>query len=148
MKGEMKFTELSLFLSPYPLFPSPLSPCLWTSACDQLALGVAALFGPSHSSSVSAVQSICNALEVPHIQTRWKHPSVDNRDLFYPLGRISSMEQECGGKGNSSSLATLRRSSLWSKLYLGRGGYEERRGAPFWLLLPLHRDLPHQSQGG
>lgn len=44
---------------------------------------MAALFGPSHSSSVSAVQSICNALEVPHIQTRWKHPSVDNRDLFY-----------------------------------------------------------------
>uniref|UniRef100_A0A8C7IAX9 Glutamate receptor n=1 Tax=Oncorhynchus kisutch TaxID=8019 RepID=A0A8C7IAX9_ONCKI len=34
-------------------------------------------------SSVSAVQSICNALEVPHIQTRWKHPSVDNRDTFY-----------------------------------------------------------------
>ncbi|XP_064208691.1 glutamate receptor ionotropic, kainate 1 isoform X4 [Anguilla rostrata] len=52
-------------------------------ACDQLALGVAAVFGPSHSSSVSAVQSICNALEVPHIQTRWKHPSVDNRDTFY-----------------------------------------------------------------
>uniref|UniRef100_A0A3P8Y0C7 Glutamate receptor n=1 Tax=Esox lucius TaxID=8010 RepID=A0A3P8Y0C7_ESOLU len=51
--------------------------------CDQLALGVAAVFGPSHSSSVSAVQSICNALEVPHIQTRWKHPSVDNRDIFY-----------------------------------------------------------------
>uniref|UniRef100_A0A8C2DD29 Glutamate receptor n=1 Tax=Cyprinus carpio TaxID=7962 RepID=A0A8C2DD29_CYPCA len=52
-------------------------------ACDQLALGVAAVFGPSHSSSVSAVQSICNALEVPHIQTRWKHPSVDNKDSFY-----------------------------------------------------------------
>ncbi|NXB42677.1 GRIK1 protein, partial [Leucopsar rothschildi] len=52
-------------------------------ACDQLALGVAALFGPAHSSSVSAVQSICNALEVPHIQTRWKHPTVDNRDAFY-----------------------------------------------------------------
>eukprot|EP00063_Salmo_salar_P010492 XP_013985327.1 PREDICTED: glutamate receptor ionotropic, kainate 1 [Salmo salar] len=51
--------------------------------CDQLALGVSAVFGPSHSSSVSAVQSICNALEVPHIQTRWKHPSVDNRDTFY-----------------------------------------------------------------
>ncbi|XP_053903863.1 glutamate receptor ionotropic, kainate 1 isoform X3 [Malaclemys terrapin pileata] len=52
-------------------------------ACDQLAFGVAALFGPSHSSSVSAVQSICNALEVPHIQTRWKHPTVDNKDTFY-----------------------------------------------------------------
>lgn len=53
------------------------------AACDQLALGVGAVFGPSHSSSVSAVQSICNALEVPHIQTRWKHPSVDNKDSFY-----------------------------------------------------------------
>ncbi|XP_031153325.1 glutamate receptor ionotropic, kainate 1 isoform X1 [Sander lucioperca] len=52
-------------------------------ACDQLALGVGAVFGPSHSSSVSAVQSICNALEVPHIQTRWKHPSVDNKDSFF-----------------------------------------------------------------
>uniref|UniRef100_A0A803WG13 Glutamate receptor n=1 Tax=Ficedula albicollis TaxID=59894 RepID=A0A803WG13_FICAL len=52
-------------------------------ACDQLALGVAALFGPAHSSSVSAVQSICNALEVPHIQTRWKHPTADSRDAFY-----------------------------------------------------------------
>ena len=51
--------------------------------CDQLALGVAAVFGPSHSSPVSAVQSICHALEVPHIQTRWKHPSVDNKDTFY-----------------------------------------------------------------
>ncbi|KAI6078622.1 Glutamate receptor ionotropic, kainate 1 isoform X3 [Aix galericulata] len=53
------------------------------ATCDQLALGVAALFGPSHSSSVSAVQSICNALEVPHIQTRWKHPTVDHKDAFY-----------------------------------------------------------------
>ncbi|KAK7925930.1 hypothetical protein WMY93_008240 [Mugilogobius chulae] len=51
--------------------------------CDQLTLGVVAVFGPSHSSSVSAVQSICNALEVPHIQTRWKHPSVDNKDTFF-----------------------------------------------------------------
>ncbi|XP_062031720.1 glutamate receptor ionotropic, kainate 1 isoform X8 [Lepus europaeus] len=61
----------------------PSAPQVLRIACDQLALGVAALFGPSHSSSVSAVQSICNALEVPHIQTRWKHPSVDNKDLFY-----------------------------------------------------------------
>ncbi|XP_064413496.1 glutamate receptor ionotropic, kainate 1 [Latimeria chalumnae] len=52
-------------------------------ACDQLSLGIAAVFGPSHSSSVSAVQSICNALEVPHVQTRWKHPTADNKDTFY-----------------------------------------------------------------
>ncbi|XP_067896624.1 glutamate receptor ionotropic, kainate 1 isoform X2 [Heterodontus francisci] len=52
-------------------------------ACDQLTLGVAAVFGPSHSSSISAVQSIANAMEVPHIQTRWKHPIVDQKDSFY-----------------------------------------------------------------
>ncbi|MGH0138201.1 UNVERIFIED_CONTAM: hypothetical protein FKN15_066118, partial [Acipenser sinensis] len=54
-----------------------------SSACDQLSLGVAAIFGPSHSSSANAVQSICNALGVPHIQTKWKHQVSDNRDSFY-----------------------------------------------------------------
>lgn len=54
-----------------------------SSACDQLSLGVVAIFGPSHSSSSNAVQSICNALEVPHIQVRWKHHPMDNRDTFY-----------------------------------------------------------------
>lgn len=53
------------------------------SACDQLSLGVAAIFGPSHSSSANAVQSICNALGVPHIQTKWKHQVSDNRDSYY-----------------------------------------------------------------
>ncbi|XP_078416009.1 glutamate receptor ionotropic, kainate 1 isoform X1 [Cetorhinus maximus] len=52
-------------------------------ACDQLTLGVAAVFGPSHSSSISAVQSISNAMEVPHIQTRWKHRIVDQKESFY-----------------------------------------------------------------
>ncbi|XP_043920916.1 glutamate receptor ionotropic, kainate 2 isoform X2 [Protopterus annectens] len=52
-------------------------------ACDQLSLGVAAIFGPSHSSSANAVQSICNALGVPHIQTRWKHQVSDNKDSFF-----------------------------------------------------------------
>ncbi|XP_014832858.1 PREDICTED: glutamate receptor ionotropic, kainate 2-like [Poecilia mexicana] len=52
-------------------------------ACDQLSLGVAAIFGPSHSSSANAVQSICNALGVPHIQTKWKHQVSDNRDTYY-----------------------------------------------------------------
>lgn len=44
---------------------------------------MAAIFGPSHSSSANAVQSICNALGVPHVQTRWKHQVADNRDVFY-----------------------------------------------------------------
>ena len=36
-----------------------------------MAMGVAAIFGPQSSSTSSHVQSICDALEVPHIQTRW-----------------------------------------------------------------------------
>lgn len=72
---------LDFFLNPvFILLPLCICPL---SVCDQLALGVAAVFGPAHSSSVSAVQSICNALEVPHIQTHWKHPSVDNKDSFF-----------------------------------------------------------------
>lgn len=53
------------------------------TACDQLALGVVAIFGPSQGSCTNAVQSICNALEVPHIQLRWKHHPLDNKDTFY-----------------------------------------------------------------
>uniref|UniRef100_A0A4W4F6E4 Glutamate receptor n=1 Tax=Electrophorus electricus TaxID=8005 RepID=A0A4W4F6E4_ELEEL len=52
-------------------------------ACEQLSLGIAAIFGPSHSSSANAVQSISNALGVPHIQTRWKHQVSDNRDSYF-----------------------------------------------------------------
>lgn len=60
--------------------PCPLSSVI---ACDQLALGVVAIFGPSQGSCTNAVQSICNALEVPHIQLRWKHHPLDNKDTFY-----------------------------------------------------------------
>lgn len=58
-------------------------PSLPFPACDQLALGVVAIFGPSQGSCTNAVQSICNALEVPHIQLRWKHHPLDNKDTFY-----------------------------------------------------------------
>uniref|UniRef100_A0A8C4QMV0 Glutamate receptor n=1 Tax=Eptatretus burgeri TaxID=7764 RepID=A0A8C4QMV0_EPTBU len=68
---------LSIFLSSY-FFSS-----LTRSACDQLSLGVAAIFGPLHSSSASSVQSICNALEVPHVQTQWKHQVPNSRDFYY-----------------------------------------------------------------
>lgn len=69
----------------FSLKRKPSANCLLSlcPACDQLSLGVAAIFGPSHSSSANAVQSICNALGVPHIQTKWKHQVSDNRDVFY-----------------------------------------------------------------
>lgn len=76
--------RLLLNLSLLPFYYLTIIKCSISSlACDQLSLGVAAIFGPSHSSSANAVQSICNALGVPHIQTKWKHQVSDNRDSFY-----------------------------------------------------------------
>ena len=49
--------------------------CIFTfspwSACELLADGVAALFGPSAEISAGHVQSICDAVAIPHIETRY-----------------------------------------------------------------------------
>lgn len=43
-----------------------------TIVCDLLEKGVVALFGPlSECPSSAHTQSICDALEIPHIETRW-----------------------------------------------------------------------------
>jgi ionotropic glutamate receptor len=41
------------------------------SVCHLLKSGVAALFGPESGTTSSHVQSICDAMEIPHIETRW-----------------------------------------------------------------------------
>ncbi|XP_054706414.1 glutamate receptor ionotropic, kainate 2-like [Uloborus diversus] len=40
-------------------------------ACRLLSYGVAGLFGPESSCAASHVRSVCDALEVPHIECRW-----------------------------------------------------------------------------
>lgn len=83
---DKKIILLSIFTGQVKKYPTETENYLSTSvvpACDQLSLGVAAIFGPSHSSSANAVQSICNALGVPHIQTKWKHQVSDNKDSYY-----------------------------------------------------------------
>ncbi|XP_068207358.1 glutamate receptor ionotropic, kainate 1-like [Palaemon carinicauda] len=39
--------------------------------CSLLKSGVAAIFGPQSSQTSAHVQSICDALEIPHIENRW-----------------------------------------------------------------------------
>ncbi|MPC92051.1 Glutamate receptor ionotropic, kainate 1 [Portunus trituberculatus] len=39
--------------------------------CSLLKSGVAAIFGPQSGQTSAHVQSICDALEVPHIENRW-----------------------------------------------------------------------------
>ncbi|KAF2347792.1 Receptor ligand binding region [Trinorchestia longiramus] len=42
-------------------------------ACSVLQSGVAAIFGPASDVSAAHVQAICDALEIPHIETRWEY---------------------------------------------------------------------------
>ncbi|XP_023349760.1 glutamate receptor ionotropic, kainate 2 isoform X2 [Eurytemora carolleeae] len=59
--------------------------------CAAMSQGVAALFGPSSSFTAHHVQSICDAKEIPHIETRWDLTSATVRDQYsinlypYPL---------------------------------------------------------------
>ena len=39
--------------------------------CQLLKSGVAAIFGPQSAHTANHVQSICDTMEVPHIETRW-----------------------------------------------------------------------------
>lgn len=64
--------------------------------CSLLSLGTVAIFGPRNADNINAVQSICDAKEIPHIITRWNqnvlrgsttinlypHPPVLSRAYF------------------------------------------------------------------
>ncbi|KAL3278738.1 hypothetical protein HHI36_016268 [Cryptolaemus montrouzieri] len=41
--------------------------------CHLLRNGVAAIFGPQSSHTASHVQSICDTMEIPHLETRWDY---------------------------------------------------------------------------
>ena len=46
--------------------------------CHLLGLGVGALFGPESGTTSGHIQSICDAFEIPHIETRWDIVSKRN----------------------------------------------------------------------
>ncbi|XP_037896412.1 glutamate receptor ionotropic, kainate 1-like [Glossina fuscipes] len=41
--------------------------------CGLLNVGVAAIFGPQSSHTASHVQSICDNMEIPHLENRWEY---------------------------------------------------------------------------
>ena len=43
------------------------------AVCALMEQGVAAIFGPQTPSTSAHVQSICDAMEMPHIETRWDY---------------------------------------------------------------------------
>lgn len=48
-------------------------PYLSVSVCHLLRSGVAAIFGPQSAHTASHVQSICDTMEIPHLETRWDY---------------------------------------------------------------------------
>lgn len=43
------------------------------TVCSLLRLGIAAVFGPQSAQISSHVQSICDTMEIPHLETRWDY---------------------------------------------------------------------------
>ncbi|CAK1585391.1 unnamed protein product [Parnassius mnemosyne] len=56
------------------------------AACDLLASGVVAIFGPTDPNSAAAVEARCRAARVPHIQAVWRPPHVRGLKRVYPPG--------------------------------------------------------------
>ncbi|CAL8109948.1 unnamed protein product [Orchesella dallaii] len=44
-----------------------------TKVCQMMTEGIAAIFGPQSPEAASHVQSICDAFEIPHIETKWDY---------------------------------------------------------------------------
>ena len=76
---------------------TPLITYLSTAVCKALGSGVAGIFGPQSGTTSSHIQSICDTLEIPHIETRWDYRLTrdDYSVNLYPhpqaLGKVSSM---------------------------------------------------------
>lgn len=54
-------------LEPYNMFKAS------SKACQLLEIGAITIFGPYNPDNFDAIQSVCDAKEVPVIQTRWNH---------------------------------------------------------------------------
>ena len=52
-----------------------------STACNQAGLGVAAIFGPKNHDIAGHINSMCNTLEIPHIEVRLE-PHTDEYQLF------------------------------------------------------------------
>ncbi|XP_065225873.1 glutamate receptor ionotropic, kainate 2-like [Planococcus citri] len=61
--------ELSVHTRRY--FPDRNSSVANEKVCELMSLGVAGIFGPQYGDSYHIVQAICDAREIPHVQTRW-----------------------------------------------------------------------------
>ncbi|KAK9882220.1 hypothetical protein WA026_019734 [Henosepilachna vigintioctopunctata] len=72
--------DVSEFVRPYNMFDASVK------TCELLDMKVIAIFGPQNSQNFEAIQSVCDAKEIPVIQTRWNFRSKRYSTIinFYP----------------------------------------------------------------
>ncbi|XP_050427756.1 glutamate receptor ionotropic, kainate 2-like isoform X3 [Adelges cooleyi] len=51
--------------------------------CETLDSGVRAVFGPSHYESANVIQSMCEKMNVPRIETNWENTPIDQFDYYF-----------------------------------------------------------------
>ncbi|GIY33614.1 glutamate receptor, ionotropic kainate 1 [Caerostris extrusa] len=83
--------------------------------CDLLSEGMAAMFGPQSNEGSAAVQSTCDVLEVPHIETRWDYrtrgtttPSTSSPTPRLWAGRTWTSSRQKTGRSSPSSHSPTR----------------------------------------
>ena len=52
------------------------------SVCNQASLGVAAIFGPRSSGLAGYINSMCNTLEIPHVEARLEPKTDRDKQMF------------------------------------------------------------------
>lgn len=53
--------------------------------CEAIESGIGVVFGPSHLDSSNIVQSMCERMEVPRIETSWESTPVENFNYYFNL---------------------------------------------------------------
>ncbi|VVC31583.1 Ionotropic glutamate receptor, L-glutamate and glycine-binding domain,Receptor, ligand binding [Cinara cedri] len=51
--------------------------------CENMQSGIGAIFGPSHLESSNIVQSLCETVEVPRIETSWENTPIENYNYYF-----------------------------------------------------------------
>jgi len=102
------------------IFCLSVRPCVSLVACEILAGGVSAVFGPTAGDTAPIVQSICDYKEIPHVQTRWDvgqrrgscqinlypHPSTLAKVIHH--ARSDGIPRETGRLGSSRRITSNR----------------------------------------
>lgn len=85
------------------------------TVCHLLRGGVAAIFGPQSAHTASHVQSICDTMEIPHLETRWDYRLRRQSCLvnLYPHPTTLS-KVRTNFRSNSLIKAALRRKSAFA----------------------------------